>query len=701
MGLWREFGTKLARSYSNILFLHSTGAGYVSLAATFMVPHVGLYGLIAGIIAMIIAPRYLRVLPKDLESPYIFNPILTGLLTGYFGGLTVLSVIMLVAFTIMAVVVTQLIKANLEPRGLPVMSLPFSFCGVLVVSATRGLNLFNPSYYYKPLIDINPELLPDAMARFAKFLGLIVLSPSVVSGAILLGVILVQSRILVIFAILGHSIGMGLDQIVWHGQVPPASLNLSFNLILISMALGAALTVPSLKSLLLAVLGVISVYFLNYALGHLINRFDVPLPFNVVSLSVLYSLKLAKSPLLPTVYGSTPEKTLWANSNLWAQERDQNPIVGLPVMGRWSIYQGFSGQWTHKQPWAHALDFVVVDDQGRSYRNDGCELSDYHCFKRPVHAPISGYIRAKYTSAKDNALGEVDKERNWGNYILIQSALGHFVMLGHLAEESIRGEIGEWVEEGQIIGACGNTGYSPEPHLHMQVQALPALGSPTIPFKLAVYQSRSEVQFRAIPSESEPVETLDVNVGLSKLFNFVLDQKMVFESRHTRDGGSLEIKVGMEAYSDIFYLADPLGARLYFVKHGPVFYFTTFWGDLKSPLRALFAALPCLPLTFGSRKTWRAHLPLPIRFRGPMLALNTVRAAFGMELNRPAEYEVDPTGMTVTGRTFFDNKACNSSCEIDPVHGIIKFECGDISYKRIIDNLNLSGDRHEIQCQAA
>ena len=30
---------------------------------------------------------------------------------------------------------------------------------------------------------------------------------------------------------------------------------------------------------------------------------------------------------------------------------------------------------------------------------------------------------------------------------------------------------GEWVERGAVLGLCGNSGYSPQPHIHVQVQA--------------------------------------------------------------------------------------------------------------------------------------------------------------------------------------------------------------------------------------
>lgn len=56
-------------------------------------------------------------------------------------------------------------------------------------------------------------------------------------------------------------------------------------------------------------------------------------------------------------------------------------------------------------------------------------------------------------------------------------------------EKSIAVSAGTRVEIGTHIGAVGNSGRSPIPHLHMQVQRAVDPGAPTIPFRLANYQS--------------------------------------------------------------------------------------------------------------------------------------------------------------------------------------------------------------------
>ena len=41
--------------------------------------------------------------------------------------------------------------------------------------------------------------------------------------------------------------------------------------------------------------------------------------------------------------------------------------------------------------------------------------------------------------------------------------------------------VGQTVRGGEVLGLCGNSGRSPEPHLHFQLQSRAELGSPTVP----------------------------------------------------------------------------------------------------------------------------------------------------------------------------------------------------------------------------
>ena len=57
-----------------------------------------------------------------------------------------------------------------------------------------------------------------------------------------------------------------------------------------------------------------------------------------------------------------------------------------------------------------------------------------------------------------------------GNYVIIQHSDGNFTLYAHLHENSILVQAGESVEQGQVIGKMGSSGYSTGTHLHFEVR---------------------------------------------------------------------------------------------------------------------------------------------------------------------------------------------------------------------------------------
>ena len=47
---------------------------------------------------------------------------------------------------------------------------------------------------------------------------------------------------------------------------------------------------------------------------------------------------------------------------------------------------------------------------------------------------------------------------------------GTYLVIAHLKQGSVRVKTGESVEEGQVIGECGNSGNTSEPHIHIHHQ---------------------------------------------------------------------------------------------------------------------------------------------------------------------------------------------------------------------------------------
>ena len=63
------------------------------------------------------------------------------------------------------------------------------------------------------------------------------------------------------------------------------------------------------------------------------------------------------------------------------------------------------------------------------------------------------------------------KEENLadGNYIIILHADSSVSKYWHLEKDGVYVKVGDYVKQGDLIGASGNTGYTAFPHLHFQV----------------------------------------------------------------------------------------------------------------------------------------------------------------------------------------------------------------------------------------
>ena len=101
-----------------------------------------------------------------------------------------------------------------------------------------------------------------------------------------------------------------------------------------------------------------------------------------------------------------------------------------------------------------------------------------------------------------------------------------WVVLAHLAQHSIMVRPGDQVQVGTPIGTCGNSGYSPQPHLHLHVQIAAQLGSATLPFTICNWQDASGQCWRQrVPAEGSLVQALPHDRVLAAAFTPILDRQ--------------------------------------------------------------------------------------------------------------------------------------------------------------------------------
>lgn len=690
----RRHAQALVDSYSEVLFLKGWKLGLAILAITFLAPNVALAG-VAAVLAAYAFARFIGMGAAFLESGfYTYNPLLVGLSLGYLFLLTPLTLFFVVTAGIAAFLLTHtLFSAGWYYLRLPVLSLPFVLVSsVAYLAAGSYTNLYVGSLYPRSVAAFE-TLVPLWLGGFLRAMGAVFFVPSVLAGALIAAALLMRSRILFLLAIGGYYAGT-LTLAALGGSPDQAFNNLSaFNFILIAMALGGVFLVPSLHSYLLAFIAVVTSTVLLSASEVFWSRWGVPvlaLPFNVVTLGFLYALKLVEFPLLARGTG-TPEEVLDEHLTGELRHPGSQRSLALPFSGRWTVWQAFDGPWTHQGPWRYAYDFVISDARGETHRGDGGRVEDYLAFRKPVLSPIKGRVVRVVDAHPDNPVGVTDRANNWGNLVVLKDERGFWVEISHFAQGSIRVREGEWVERGSLLGLCGNSGYSPQPHIHIQVQPTEQVGAPTLPFSFVAYQADGTFHANDTPEVGALVEPLQVEKALENRMGFVLDEVYRFRvagcdrSRfpEAREG-MLELTVRM-APDSTFFLDSGRG-RLYFGVRDGTFYFHRMEGS-DPCLRALFLALPRLPLAFRRGLRWSDHVPAGTVTRGARRALVRLARSVAPRLGTVAvELEfVDDRRVVGRVRSGLLRREWETQVVLHPFRAFQSVRVGDLHMERVDD----------------
>lgn len=99
------------------------------------------------------------------------------------------------------------------------------------------------------------------------------------------------------------------------------------------------------------------------------------------------------------------------------------------------------------------------------------KLEDYGCYGIPVVAPAAGLVSIAHDGESDGTPTVVPTSGEArGNFVAIKMDSGTYLLIGHLKSGSVAVKTGQQVQEGQVIGQCGNSGHSSEPHIHIHHQ---------------------------------------------------------------------------------------------------------------------------------------------------------------------------------------------------------------------------------------
>ncbi|WP_174613706.1 M23 family metallopeptidase [Virgibacillus ihumii] len=148
----------------------------------------------------------------------------------------------------------------------------------------------------------------------------------------------------------------------------------------------------------------------------------------------------------------------------------------MPVKVNWMVFWGGTNQLINYHYLSgnqrYAYDLVMMKN-GRTHHGNPKKNKHYYAFGEEVAAPADGKVIQVVEDVKDNIPGEMNAKQPLGNHVIIEHENGEYSLLAHLKEHSISVNVGDYVERGEVLGICGNSGNSSEPHIHFQVMDSP------------------------------------------------------------------------------------------------------------------------------------------------------------------------------------------------------------------------------------
>ena len=618
-------------SYSQVFLAKHRGAGGVALFATLLHP-AGAVGL-ASVMAACALATGLKLDEGAVRSGAIgANALLVGLALAHLGWPIEDLALAWPAAVAGAVLTTTALSSALRYHlALPALSLPF-------VVTTWAVHAAAGTTSYPAAAD--ESWLVAALSS----LGALFFTATPTAGAAIALALLLWSRVAFAHAVLG----LGVASLVSPGGLDPVT---GFNAALTAVALGGIFYIPGPASLGLAAAGAGLCTAITVATNGALDVPALAFPLNATVLLVLYALaqRSEQGPLRAVVVaGRTPEETLQLDHTHRRRFGTPDQLhLSLPFRGTWTCTQGNDGAHTHQGDWRHGLDFEVTDADGERHSGDGGQLTDWFTWRQPVLSMALGTVVKVVDGLPDNAIGQVDTTHNWGNVVVVQHGPECFSLLAHLASGSIRVVEGEVVGAGQVLGLAGNSGRSPVPHLHVQLQRTATVGDPTRAIQFASVVSNDQALHRsAVPSEGQRWRNPSGDESLQQLLSWPTGTRL----RMTLLDGESLVQETVTSTIDLLgrrSLVASTGDRLWF-DHGPRgLVLLDHCGDREGGLFALYCGIARVPFDRFTALSWTDSLD-PRRISGGLLPwLADVLGAFMPADHQPVRFTAARLGSAV------------------------------------------------------
>jgi urea transporter len=664
---FQNIASCVLNSYAQVFFSKNRFFAVILIVVTFFDIYTGIAGLAAVIIANLMATIMGMNRQKIIGGAYGFNALMVGLGIGMYYEPGVEFYMILFFISMLTLMITISLEGVIGKYGLPYLSIPFLFGIWFVIIASKGYSALEVSergiYNLNDMYAIggmnmvnlyewfNNLNIPEPIRIYFKSLSAIFFQYHMFAGMLIAIGLIYYSRIAFLMSLIGFFSAYYFYLIIGANISELSYSYIGFNYILSAIAVGGFFIVPSRRAVIWVILLTPLVAITLSATSTLFSHFQLSvfsLPFNLIVILFLYVLKFREINFdkitVVTVQLDSPELHAYSN-NSYMKRFGTLPLFSmkLPFWGEWKVTQAHNGKITHKDNWRHAWDFEIFDEDGKSFEGTGDYPEHYYCYNKPVVAPADGIVEAVISSVADNIVGNIDIDNNWGNSIVIKHAEQFYSQISHLKTNSTKVVVGQAIKQGEVIASCGNSGRSPYPHLHMQFQATPMIGSNTIdyPFSSLIMHDTASYSFKTAskPNNNAVVSNLIPNKTLEDAFHFIPGAEIKFET-----DSSINLKkqhlwvVESDIYNNTCIVCKDTGDKAWYNSIGDVFYFTYYKGNLNSLLYYFYLSSFKLALAFYNKMEIHDAYPLNVFPDKKLLTLQDFAIPFYKFLN--AKYRI-------------------------------------------------------------
>ena len=163
-------------------------------------------------------------------------------------------------------------------------------------------------------------------------------------------------------------------------------------------------------------------------------------------------------------------------------KRNSTKLV-LPFKEEWTVIWGGDTKelnyHVESPAQKNAFDLVITDSQDKSYKTNGSTNEDFYAFGKELFAPCDAEVVLVVDGIKDNKPGTMNPIYIPGNTVILKTSGKEYLFFAHFKQYSIKVKPGQKIRQGDLLGLCGNSGNSSEPHIHYHMQDVEDMNTAT------------------------------------------------------------------------------------------------------------------------------------------------------------------------------------------------------------------------------